>query len=88
MPLNVLSGMGGMSEFSAITKFIPWWLSYSLFAGGLVCVAFLTAGILKLTGLRSDRRMWQNKRAKHGSKKISGSTAVGLVAPAGHNSRH
>ncbi len=84
MPLNVLSGMGGMSEFSAITNFIPWWLSYSLFAVGLVFVAFLTAGILKLTGLRSDRRNWQAKRAKRNSNKISGSTAVGLVAPHGH----
>jgi len=46
MPLNVIAGMGGMSEFSMMTQGIPWPISYSLFAVGMVGVAFLTWWIL------------------------------------------
>ena len=42
MPLNVLAGIGGMSEFSMMTQGIPWMLSYSAFAFGLVTVGWLT----------------------------------------------
>jgi magnesium transporter len=51
MPLNVIAGMGGMSEFSGWTQGIPWWISYPLFGASLVPVAFLTYWILKKTGL-------------------------------------
>jgi magnesium transporter len=42
MPLNVLAGIGGMSEFSMMTHGIPWMLSYSAFTFGLVTVGWLT----------------------------------------------
>ncbi len=32
MPINILAGMGGMSEFSMMTEGVPWPLSYGLFA--------------------------------------------------------
>jgi len=46
MPLNVISGVGGMSEFSMMTKNIPWPISYSLFMVGLVLVGWITYKIL------------------------------------------
>ncbi len=42
MPLNVLAGMGGMSEFSMMTQGIPWQIAYSSFSIGLMIVGWLT----------------------------------------------
>ncbi len=47
MPLNVIAGIGGMSEFSMMTKHIPWPLSYAIFTVGLFVVAWITYIILK-----------------------------------------
>ena len=47
MPLNVLAGIGGMSEFSMMTKDIPWQISYSIFTVGLAIVAWLTFILLR-----------------------------------------
>ncbi len=42
MPLNVLAGIGGMSEYSMMTRAIPWPLAYSVFTVGLVIVGWGT----------------------------------------------
>lgn len=47
MPLNVIAGIGGMSEFSMMTKNIPWPLSYAIFTAGLFVVGWITYVILK-----------------------------------------
>jgi magnesium transporter len=47
MPLNVLAGIGGMSEFSMMTQGIPWPISYSIFTIGLVLVGWITFAILR-----------------------------------------
>jgi magnesium transporter len=47
MPMNVLAGMGGMSEFSSWTTGIPFWLSYSIFLLGLCAVGYATYIVLK-----------------------------------------
>ncbi|HEX5338106.1 MAG TPA: CorA family divalent cation transporter [Gallionella sp.] len=47
MPLNVLAGIGGMSEFSMMTQGIPWPVSYGLFTVALVGVAWLTYLLLR-----------------------------------------
>ncbi|MEI8095295.1 MAG: magnesium transporter CorA family protein, partial [Spirochaetales bacterium] len=47
MPLNVIAGMGGMSEFSMMTSGIPWPVAYGLATVGMVGVAYLTYWILK-----------------------------------------
>ena len=47
MPLNVLAGIGGMSEFSMMTQGIGWPISYSIFTIGLVIVGWLTFAILR-----------------------------------------
>ena len=46
MPLNVLAGVGGMSEFSMMTKNIPWPLAYSAFMLGLTAIGWITYYIL------------------------------------------
>lgn len=55
MPLNVIAGIGGMSEFSMMTRYIPWPISYALFTIFMVLVAWLTYVILKHFE-RPDRR--------------------------------
>jgi magnesium transporter len=47
MPLNIIAGIGGMSEFSMMTKEIPWPLSYAIFTIGMFVVAWLTYIILR-----------------------------------------
>jgi magnesium transporter len=46
MPLNVLASIGGMSEFSMMTKDIPWPISYSLFTLALTVIGAATYFIL------------------------------------------
>jgi magnesium transporter len=46
MPLNVLAGIGGMSEFSMMTKSIPWPIAYSVFTFGLTVIGWVTYYIL------------------------------------------
>ncbi len=47
LPLNVLAGIGGMSEYSMMTQGIPWPVSYSIFTIALVIFGWLTYVILK-----------------------------------------
>lgn len=47
MPLNIISGMGGMSEFSTWTTGVPWGISYGLFTVGMFLVGYLTFVIIK-----------------------------------------
>jgi len=47
MPLNLLAGVGGMSEYSMMTQGLPWEASYAIFTIGLVVVGWLTFKGLK-----------------------------------------
>lgn len=47
MPLNVIAGIGGMSEFSMMTQGIDWRISYSFLLLGLIGIAFITYFIIK-----------------------------------------
>lgn len=42
MPLNVLAGIGGMSEFSMMTQGIPWPIAYGAFVIGMGAVGWTT----------------------------------------------
>jgi magnesium transporter len=42
LPLNLIASIGGMSEFTAVTKGIDWRISYGLFCIGMVALAWLT----------------------------------------------
>ena len=48
LPLNVLAGIGGMSEYSMMTEGIPWPISYGVFTIGLVMVGWATYAILRV----------------------------------------
>jgi len=55
MPLNVLAGIGGMSEFSMMTRGIPWPVAYSSFTIGLITIGWVTyAGL----------RFFENRKIK------------------------
>jgi magnesium transporter len=56
MPLNVIAGIGGMSEFSMMTKDIPWPVAYGIFTVGLFIVAWITFVILRLYEKRNKPR--------------------------------
>jgi len=47
MPLNVLAGIGGMSEFSMMTQGLSWPISYGLFTIALGVVGWLTYLLLR-----------------------------------------
>ncbi|UFS70209.1 magnesium transporter CorA [Geomonas sp. RF6] len=56
MPLNVIAGIFGMSEFTMMTGNIPWALSYAIFTVGMVLVAWLTYFILRRYEKRTARK--------------------------------
>jgi len=58
MPLNVLAGIGGMSEFSMMTEGVPWPIAYSSLAIGLITIGWITyAGL----------RFFENRKLKNNS---------------------
>jgi magnesium transporter len=57
MPLNVIAGIGGMSEFSMMTQGIPWQISYTIFTIGLVFVGWLTFEMLRFAEKREKLQL-------------------------------
>jgi len=55
MPINILAGIGGMSEFSMMTTGIPWPVAYGAFVVGMSMVGWMT-----YLGLRH----YENKKAR------------------------
>jgi magnesium transporter len=47
MPLNIIAGIGGMSEYTTLTEGIPWPISYGGFIVGLGAVAWITFTLLR-----------------------------------------
>jgi len=54
-PINILAGMGGMSEFSMMTQGIPWPVAYGAFLGGAVLIGVITFLALKHLERRQTR---------------------------------
>ena len=52
MPLNFLAGVGGMSEYTMMTRGIPWPVSYLLFTISMVLVGWITYICLRYFGNR------------------------------------
>jgi magnesium transporter len=57
MPLNVIAGIGGMSEFSMMTQGIPWEVSYVIFTAGLALIGWLTFELLRFFENREKLRL-------------------------------
>ncbi|WP_319241644.1 magnesium and cobalt transport protein CorA [uncultured Propionivibrio sp.] len=60
MPINILAGIGGMSEFSMMTQGIPWPLAYAAFIIGMMGVGWATFLVLR----HYERRMALEQRSK------------------------
>ena len=54
-PINILAGMGGMSEFSMMTQGIPWPLAYAGFLAGAGLIGMTTYLVLKHLDGRTSR---------------------------------
>jgi magnesium transporter len=55
LPLNLLAGIGGMSEFSMMTTGIDWRIAYLLFVVAMVVIGLFTAIILHRVGFGGGR---------------------------------
>ncbi len=62
MPMNVLAGMGGMSEFSTWTAAIPWPIAYGLALLALTAVGFGTWWLLKKFGIERNEMDHRGRR--------------------------
>ena len=51
-PINIIAGIGGMSEFSMMTQGVPWPLAYGGFVGGVLLLGYTTYRLIK----RLERR--------------------------------
>lgn len=58
MPINILAGIGGMSEFSMMTAGIPWPLAYASFIGAMAFIGWGTYILVK----RMENRRTQASR--------------------------
>ncbi len=47
LPLNLIAGIGGMSEYSMMTATIPWWVSYPAFCLAMVGIGAMTVQMLR-----------------------------------------
>lgn len=55
MPINVLAGMGGMSEFSMMTQGMAWPLAYGAFSIGMVMIGWITFLVLRFFEKRRNK---------------------------------
>jgi magnesium transporter len=56
MPINILAGIGGMSEYSMMTHGIPWPIAYAGFIVGMGLVGWLTFIALRRFDSRKSRK--------------------------------
>jgi len=56
MPINIVAGIGGMSEFSMMTSGIPWPVAYGVFTIGMAGVGWLTYLALRQAERREASR--------------------------------
>ncbi len=56
MPLNILAGIGGMSEYSGVTQDFPKYISYPAFLALLIIVGWMTYLVLQFFERREKRK--------------------------------
>lgn len=52
LPLNLIASIGGMSEYTMMTRGLTWKVSYLLFLAAMVSIGFLTYYIIDPSGIR------------------------------------
>ncbi len=64
LPLNLIAGIGGMSEFSVITAGIDWKLSYGIFTVGMLLFGWLTWLYLvkKINHMQTKQLRWRVRK--------------------------
>ena len=60
LPLNLIAGIGGMSEYTQMTKSVPWQVSYMAFTICMVLIGWITYYVLRLFGSRKRIRKTEN----------------------------
>jgi magnesium transporter len=64
MPLNVIAGMGGMSEFSMMTQGIDWRIAYGLFSAAMFGIAFFTYLIIRNMGFEKREKVKRPRKIR------------------------
>jgi magnesium transporter len=62
MPINVLAGIGGMSEFSMMTTGVPWPIAYGAFTIGMALIGWMTYAALRHIERRESRKNQETAR--------------------------
>ncbi len=65
LPLNLIASMGGMSEWTLITRNMPFWESYSIFSGIMVIIGLGTWIAIRRIGIGERPR---RKRQRHSAR--------------------
>ena len=60
LPMNVLAGIGGMSEYSLMMEGIPMWIAYGAFALGSGLIGMITYRTLRKTDRRKPKPYGRN----------------------------
>ena len=63
-PLNIIAGIGGMSEFSMMTQDIPWPIAYGTFIVGMIALGWMTFATLRFLEQRKLRRSVETRRQR------------------------
>ena len=64
VPLNIIAGIGGMSEYSMMTQGIPWPVSYGAFIAAMGLVGWGTYVTLRWLEARRARKLLAANRAR------------------------
>jgi magnesium transporter len=64
LPLNFIASIGGMSEFSAVTRGVPLWISYPAFAGAMLVIALITYSIIRRISREIAPRISRRRRVR------------------------
>ena len=63
-PLNIIAGIGGMSEFSMMTQDIPWPIAYGTFIVGMIALGWMSFATLRFLEQRKLRRSVETRRQR------------------------
>jgi magnesium transporter len=66
MPMNIIAGIGGMSEFSMMTQGMPWQLAYGAFMLAMAVLGYGTYHAMRYFEQRRARRLVAAFRRKEG----------------------
>jgi magnesium transporter len=61
MPINILAGIGGMSEFSMMTEGVPWPIAYGSFMVGMGFIGWVTYVLVRHFEQRKSTRVLADK---------------------------